>query len=238
MDQTQNLSDPRALAALIDHTLLKPEATADQIHQLCVEAQDWKFASVCVNPCWVADCREWLAGAESKVCTVIGFPLGANKTSVKCFEAETALQDGAGEIDMVLNVGWLRSGDNHRVRDEIRSLADIAHKSGAILKVIIETSLLSDDLKVTACALAMEAGTDFVKTSTGFSGGGAAVADVKLMRRSVDGRVGVKASGGVRTLDAVQHMVRAGANRIGTSSGVAILKELVGGGASNREGGY
>lgn len=220
-------NDVRSLAGLIDHTLLKPDGTETQIRQLCAEAREFKFASVCLNPCWVAFARELLDGAESKVCTVIGFPLGANAPAVKLYEARAALSAGARELDMVQNVGLLRSGDTDAVREEIRALADTAHQHEAILKVILETSLLTDDLKVTACMLALEGGADFVKTSTGFSGGGATVADIKLMRRTVDSKMGVKASGGVRTLEAIHHMVRAGASRIGTSSGVGIVREFL-----------
>jgi deoxyribose-phosphate aldolase len=221
-----NLDDPRAVAALIDHTLLKPEATSADVLRMCAEAREWKFASVCINPCWVPLAGKELAGSESRVCTVIGFPLGANSTRVKLFEAEHAIDDGATELDVVQNIGALRSGDTDLVRNEIRAIAELVHARNALVKVIIETSLLSEDQKVASCMLALEAGADFVKTSTGFSSGGATAADVKLMRRTVDSKAGVKASGGVRTLDALRHMVRAGANRIGTSSGVSIVREL------------
>lgn len=226
MGQHINLDDAQSVAALIDHTLLKPDTTFDQIKQLCREALEWRFATVCINPCWVSECRALLAEGVPKVCTVLGFPLGATASEVKFVEARVALAAGAAELDIVQNIGRLRSGDLHAVSNEIRELAQIAHDAGAILKVIIETSLLTDDLKVTACALALEAKADFVKTSTGFSGGGATVADIKLMRRTVDSKMGVKASGGVRTFEALQQMVRAGASRIGTSSGVSIMREL------------
>lgn len=226
MGQNPNLDDARAVAALIDHTLLKPDAVRSDIRRLCEEAREYSFASVCVNPCWVDLAAEVLAGSESLVCTVIGFPLGANKASVKLAEAATAIDDGASELDMVQNVGALRVGETDWVRSEIRELAQLVHAHSAKLKVIIETSLLSEDQKVTSCMLALEAGADFVKTSTGFSGGGATIADVKLMRRTVDSKMGVKASGGIRSLDTLRQMVRAGASRIGTSSGVAIIREL------------
>jgi deoxyribose-phosphate aldolase len=230
-----NLDDYQAVAGLIDHTLLKPDATMSQISQLCLEAREWNFAALCVNPCWVSYASEQLSGSATKVCTVIGFPLGANDTQVKLEEARVAIASGARELDMVQNIGWLRSNNVDAVRDEIRRLAAVAHEGAAILKVILETSLLSDDLKVTACVLALEAGADFVKTCTGFGGGGATVADVKLMRRTVDHKMGVKASGGVRTFETLQQLVRAGASRIGTSSGVSILREITSG--APRQGG-
>lgn len=215
-----------AVAALIDHTLLSPNATAADIERLCEEAAEHRFASVCVNPCWVSRAAASLSGSSSKTCTVVGFPLGANITEVKRFEAESALEDGARELDMVLNVGALRSRQFDVVGDEIQQLASSAHSRQAILKVILETSLLVDEQKVKACELAVKAGADFVKTSTGFSNGGATAADVSLMRRAVGDKAGVKASGGVRTLEALREMVTAGANRIGTSSGIRIIDEL------------
>ena len=211
---------------MIDHTLLKPDATQRDIVRLCAEARQWNFASVCINPCWVRLAVEELSGAPVRVCTVIGFPLGANETGAKIAEAELALAGGAKELDTVQNIGALRSGDNHLVQKEITDLAGIAHASGAILKVILETCLLTNEEKEKACRLAADAKADFVKTSTGFSTGGATVEDVALMRHVVGEEVGVKASGGVRTLAALRDMVRAGANRIGTSSGVGILQEL------------
>jgi deoxyribose-phosphate aldolase len=214
------------VAALIDHTLLKPDATASDIGRLCAEAREWSFASVCVNPYWVAACSEILTGGTSRVCTVLGFPLGANLMQIKAAEARAALDQGATELDVVQNIGALRSGQYDFVRDEIRELADLAHSRNAILKVILENCLLTDDQKVTSCILALDGGADFVKTSTGFSTSGATIPDVKLMCRTVDSKAGVKASGGVRSLEALRQMVRAGASRIGTSSGVNILREL------------
>ncbi len=238
MGSNVNFEDPRALAALIDHTLLKPDATVAQIQQLCSEAREYGFATVCVNPCWIPEAVRQLNGALSKVCSVIGFPLGASDSRVKLGEAEAALAAGAMEVDMVQNIGWLRSGNIDAVRNEIRDIAALVHQSGGKLKVILENCLLTDDLKVTACMLALESGADFVKTSTGFSSGGATVADIKLMRRTVDSKMGVKASGGIRTLETMQQMVRAGASRVGTSAGAAIIRELASGldAASLREG--
>jgi deoxyribose-phosphate aldolase len=211
------------IARLIDHTLLKPEATADQIKKLCAEAREHEFASVCVNPWWVPVAARELAGSPVKVCTVIGFPLGANATATKQFEAENAIRSGAKEVDMVINVGALRSGDLAAVKADIQAVAEAAHKGGAILKVILETALLTDEQKVTACKLSVEAGADFVKTSTGFASDGATAEDVALMRKTVGPGIGVKASGGVRSLADLEKMVAAGATRIGTSSGAAIL---------------
>ncbi len=212
------------LARLIDHTLLKPEATAQQVRQLCFEARENEFASVCVNPTWVAMCHGLLAGSSVLVATVIGFPLGATLTRVKAFEAAEAIALGANEVDMVINIGSLRSGDYSFVEEDIAAVVEAAHRSDALVKVIIETSLLSDEQKIAACLLARHAGADFVKTSTGFSGGGATVADVRLMRRAVGSRVGVKASGGIRTRQDAMDMVGAGATRLGTSAGVAIVR--------------
>lgn len=218
--------NPQTVAALIDHTLLKPEATQHDIARVCEEARQFRFASVCINPYWVSFAREALAGSGVRVCTVIGFPLGANESRTKIDEAHLALSNGAKELDMVQNIGALRSCDHQLVKQEIADLAGIAHSHGAILKVILETCLLTDDEKVTACRLARQAQADFVKTSTGFSIGGATVGDVQLMRRTVGDRIGVKASGGIRTLDHLRQMVAAGANRIGASAGVAIIREL------------
>jgi deoxyribose-phosphate aldolase len=223
---SENLNNAKTVAALIDHTLLKPEATQNDIARLCQEAREFGFASVCVNPFWVRFAAEALAGASARVCTVIGFPLGADETRTKISEAELALSQGAKELDMVQNIGALRSTDLSLVREEIAALASRAHASGAILKVILETCLLTDDEKITSCRLAAEAQADFVKTSTGFSTAGATAQDVALMRRTVGDRIGVKASGGVRSLGALREMVAAGASRIGTSSGVTILREL------------
>ena len=228
MGPNPTLKTLSSVAALIDHTSLKPEATADDIARLCAEAREWRFASVCINPCWVAFAAEALHGSGVKVCTVIGFPLGANTTRIKAAETEAALAEGALELDMVQNIGALRSGKYDLVQKEIRTLAEVAHSGGAILKVILETCLLSEEEKTTACRLAVDAKADFVKTSTGFSNGGATATDVELMRRTVGIAAGVKASGGIRTLEALRQMVAAGATRIGTSSGVSILSELGG----------
>jgi deoxyribose-phosphate aldolase len=222
----EHLQSPEAVASLIDHTLLKPEAAQKDIARLCEEAREFTFASVCVNPYWVRIAAEALAGSTVRLCTVVGFPLGANQSRAKIAEADIALSEGAKELDMVQNIGALRSRDFHLVHKEIADLADIAHSAGAILKVILETCLLTFEEKTAACRLAADAHADFVKTSTGFSTSGATVADVRLMRQTVGPQIGVKASGGVRTLDALQEMVRAGASRIGTSSGVSILREL------------
>jgi deoxyribose-phosphate aldolase len=215
--------DPN-LGSMIDHTLLKPDATADQIAQLCYEARKYRFASVCVNPTHVQLCAELLQGTEVKVCTVIGFPLGASAPEVKAFEAQTAIQDGATEIDMVLNIGALKAGDLTLAARDIHEVVRVGHQAGAIVKVIIETALLNEEEKVTACLLAKEAGADFVKTSTGFSGGGATVEDIRLMRRVGGPEMGVKASGGVRDFDDARSMVEAGATRIGASAGVKIVQ--------------
>jgi deoxyribose-phosphate aldolase len=219
-----NIPDDPDLASLIDHTLLKPDATADQIAQLCYEARKFKFASVCVNPTHVKLCSELLQGTQVKVCTVIGFPLGASAPEVKAFEAQTAIKDGATEIDMVLNIGALKAGDLTLAAQDIHEVVRVGHNAGSIVKVIIETSLLNDEEKVTACLLAKEAGADFVKTSTGFSGGGATVDDVNLMRRVVGPEMGVKASGGVRDFEDARNMVKAGATRLGASAGVKIVQ--------------
>ncbi len=215
------------VASLIDHTLLKPEASEEEIACICAEARKFGFASVCVNPFWVPFAVGAVEGAV-KVCTTIGFPLGANDARTKIAEAELALVRGAGELDMVLNIGALRSSEYHIVGKEIADLADIAHSHGAILKVILETCLLTEKEKVTACRLAVQSSADFVKTSTGFSKGGATVEDIKLMREAVGENIGVKASGGIRSLEALRQMVAAGANRIGTSSGVQIMNEVNG----------
>src|SRR3972149_2369369 len=214
--------DP-SVAKLIDHTLLKPDATPDQIAQLCYEARKYGFASVCVNPGYVKLCGDLLKGTEVKVCTVIGFPLGASAPDVKAFETETALRDGATEIDMVINIGALKGRDFTLVARDIAGVVKLAHAAGALVKVIIETALLTDEEKVTACLLAKEAGADYVKTSTGFSGGGATVADVALMRRVVGPEMGVKASGGVKDYADARSMMEAGATRIGASAGVKIV---------------
>lgn len=213
------------IARLIDHTLLKPEATPDEIEKLCHEAREYRFAAVCVNPPYVKQCAQLLRGTDVAVCTVVGFPLGAHTTEVKVFEAQQAITDGATEIDMVINIGALKAKQYDRVREDIRAVCDAAHARGAIVKVIIEAALLTDDEKVRACELAREAGADFVKTSTGFGPGGATVHDVALMARTVGGQLGVKAAGGIRSYEQAQAMVAAGATRIGASAGVKIVAE-------------
>ncbi len=225
----------KEIAKMIDHTLLKPDATSAQIEKLCDEAIRYGFASVCVNPVHVHACAEKLKGDEMpKVCTVIGFPLGASASSVKAYETQIALRDGAKEIDMVINIGALKDGNSAMVEDDIRGVVELAHAAGALVKVIIETVLLTDAEKERASLLAKDAGADFVKTSTGFAGGGATVADVKLMRRVVGSEMGVKASGGVRTLADALAMIDAGATRLGASAGVKIVQGF----ADNQESGY
>jgi deoxyribose-phosphate aldolase len=216
------------IARYIDHTLLKPEATRDEINQLCREARANSFASVCVNPTWVKECAYVLYGSPVKVCTVVGFPLGATLGDVKAYEARRAIYDGATEIDMVINIGALKSGDDATVGRDIRMVVEAAHDACAIVKTILETALLTDEEKVRACLLAKEAGADFVKTSTGFSKGGATVADIALMRRAVGSELGVKAAGGVKDLAAAREMIAAGATRIGASAGVKIVQEAKG----------
>lgn len=214
------------IAALIDHTLLKPDASEGQIRQLCAEAVQYGFASVCVNATWVALCAELLTGSPCKVCTVIGFPLGATLATVKAFESRQAINLGAQEVDMVLNVGRLKSGQHEQVFADIAGVVEVAHGSGALVKVILETALLSEEEKIVACILVQRAGADFVKTSTGFGGGGATEADIRLMRRVVGPQMGVKASGGVRTAADALKLVAAGATRIGASAGVQIVQSL------------
>jgi deoxyribose-phosphate aldolase len=211
------------IASLIDHTILKPDASREDVLRVCQEARDYLFASVCVNPYWVPLVTHQLAGTPVKVCSVVGFPLGATTTETKVFETENAIRLGAAEIDMVINIGALRSGDLETVKVDIAAVADTVHKHSAILKVIIEIALLTDDQKVTACQLAVAAHADFVKTSTGFSSTGATVHDVELMRRTVGPNVGVKASGGIRTLEDFRKMVAAGASRVGASASVKIV---------------
>jgi deoxyribose-phosphate aldolase len=213
-----------SIARLIDHTLLRPEATRANILDLCHQALEYNFASVCVNAYWVPLAASQLAGSEVKVCTVVGFPLGATSTEAKVGETESALRAGAQEIDMVLNIGALRGDDDRAVEEEIALVAAASHRAGAIVKVILETALLNDDQKIVACALAKTAGADFVKTSTGFSSSGATVHDVELMRRAVGPAMGVKASGGIRTLDDLLKMLDAGATRIGASASVQIVE--------------
>ena len=212
-------------AKFIDHTLLKADAKKEDILELCEEAKMYSFASVCINPTWVRTAAAALEDSSVKVCTVIGFPLGASTSEVKAFETKNAIENGATEIDMVINISALRDGDDETVKKDIASVVEAA-KGKAIVKVIIETSLLSDTEKRTACELAVIAGADFVKTSTGFSTGGATEEDVKLMRAVVGPVTGVKASGGVRSFDDMQVMIKAGATRIGASSGVEIMKGL------------
>ena len=221
---TSPASSRRAVARLIDHTVLKPEATRAQVQQVCQEALTYSFASVCVNPYWVPFVASQLAQSDVTVCSVAGFPLGATTTAAKVAETRIALSDGAREIDMVMNVGALRSGDLDIVQRDIAAVVEAAHGGGALVKVILETALLDLAQKLSACRLAVAAGADFVKTSTGFAASGATVEDVALLRAAVGPKVGVKASGGVRTLEEVQKMVAAGANRIGTSAGVAIAE--------------
>jgi deoxyribose-phosphate aldolase len=213
-----------AIASLIDHTLLKPQATAADIRLLCQEARQYKFTAVCVNPYWVPLAVEELAGSSVRVAAVAGFPLGANTTPVKVAETEAAIHAGAQEIDMVLNIGELCGGSLDAVRADIAAVIHQAHFRGALVKVILETALLSDDQKTAACVICKQLGADFVKTSTGFAAHGATVHDVELMRRVVGPEIGVKASGGIRTLENLEAMRAAGANRIGTSSGVQIVE--------------
>jgi deoxyribose-phosphate aldolase len=212
------------IAKYIDHTLLKADATKSQIETLCNEAKEYGFFSVCVNPTWVSFAANILEGSDVKVCTVIGFPLGATTSETKAFETVNAIHNGAKEVDMVINIGALKNGDLDAVKNDIEAVVNAA-KGQALVKVIIETSLLTDDEKKTACRLAVEAGADYVKTSTGFSTGGATAGDIQLMRETVGPEIGVKASGGVRTAADAKAMIEAGASRIGASSGVAIVKE-------------
>ena len=215
--------DP-AIAAVIDHTILKPEATRADVVKVCREARQYGFASVCVNPYWVPLVRSELAGSKVKVCTVVGFPLGATSTEAKVAETAAALRAGAEEIDMVINVGALRSGDHEAVKLDIQQVVKVAHEARAIVKVILETALLNDNEKAVACTLCKLAGADFVKTSTGFSTSGATAHDVALMRSVVGPEMGVKASGGIRTLDDLRQMTAAGATRIGASASVKIVE--------------
>ena len=214
----------RQLAALLDHTLLKPESTTTQVQHLCHEAAEYGFACLMLNPTNVALASSILAGTPVKVGCVVGFPFGANTTNVKRYEALDAIRLGAREIDMVMNIGALKSGDRVRVQADMHGLAEVTHDNGSILKVTIETALLSLEEKILACQLAVAAGVDFVKSSTGFSHAGAVPADISLMRGVVGEKLGVKASGGIRTLEDAQKMIEAGASRIGTSSSVAIVE--------------
>ena len=213
------------IATMIDHTLLKPDATRMEIETLCREAAEYRFASVCVNPAWVSTCTRLLHDSAVKVCSVVGFPLGATTSDTKHYETRRAIFDGAREIDMVINVGALKSGDLRVVEQDIEAVTLPCREVGVVSKIIIEAALLNDEEKVTACTLAKAAGADYVKTSTGFGPGGATAADVALMRRVVGDEMGVKAAGGVRDLEAVKAMVAAGATRIGASAGVRIVQE-------------
>ncbi|HMQ56437.1 MAG TPA: deoxyribose-phosphate aldolase [Anaerolineae bacterium] len=215
------------IARLIDHTLLKPDATADQVRKLCTEAREYDFAAVCLNPTHVKLAAQLLAGSQIAVCTVVGFPLGANLTVTKAIETEQVISEGATEVDMVINLGALKVGNLELVETDIAAVVAVAHAHKAICKVIIETGLLTEAEKVTACQLVKQAGADFVKTATGFNSGGATVADVTLMRQTVGPEMGVKAAGGVRSLADARSMVEAGATRIGTSSGVKIMEEAL-----------
>jgi deoxyribose-phosphate aldolase len=216
---------PRDIANYIDHTLLKPDATPTEIERLCREAREYGFAAVCVNPPFAKMCADLLRGTDVAVAVVVGFPLGAHTTATKVFETEQAIVEGATEIDMVINIGALKAKRDDYVREDIRNVVEAAHRLTAIVKVIIEAALLSDEEKIRACRLAKEAGADFVKTSTGFGPGGATVHDVELMRRTVGPSLGVKAAGGVKTLAQAQEMIAAGATRIGASAGVKIVQE-------------
>lgn len=216
--------DQKIMASMIDHTVLKPVATREQVIQLCKEAREYQFASVCVNPWFVRLVAQELKGSGVKTCTVIGFPLGANTTELKAYEAKKAVEEGAEEVDMVINIGALKEGDLEYVENDIAQV--VKASEGALVKVIIETCFLTDEEKVSACQLAKKAGAHFVKTSTGFGTGGATAADVALMRKTVGDSVSVKASGGVRNLQDALAMAEAGANRIGTSSGLSIINEM------------
>src|SRR5712671_3229290 len=219
---------PSGIAGMIDHTLLKPDATRQNIEELCREAAQFHFATVCVNPTWVALCARLLANSGVGVCSVVGFPLGAATADVKRYETQRAIFDGAREIDMVINIGALKSGDLRVVERDIDAVVAPCRACGALSKVIIEAALLTDDEKITACTLAKAAGADYVKTSTGFGPGGATAADVALMRRVVGAEMGVKAAGGVRDLEGMKAMIAAGATRVGASAGVRIVQESQG----------
>jgi deoxyribose-phosphate aldolase len=213
-----------SLAGMIDHTLLKPDTTPEKITQLCMEARKYNFASVCINPSYVKLCADLLRGSPVKVCCVIGFPLGATLPEIKVLEAKMAIENGASEIDMVINIGALKARDSALVARDIRGVVATAHAVGALVKVILETCLLTDEEKVLGCLLSKEAGADFVKTSTGFSTGGATVHDIELMRQTVGPAMGVKASGGIHTREEAEKMIKAGATRIGASAGVKIVQ--------------
>jgi deoxyribose-phosphate aldolase len=215
----------RQIAGMIDHTLLKPDASQDQVAQLCYEARKFGFAAVCVNPTYVRLCKQLLQGSPVHVCTVVGFPLGATPPEVKAYETQQAIDDGATEIDMVINIGALKSKDYALVERDIATVARACHAGGAILKVIIEAALLTNEEKVIACQLSKAAGAEYVKTSTGFGPGGATVQDVELMRRAVGPGMGIKAAGGIKSLEDAEAMVAAGATRIGASAGIKILQQ-------------
>ncbi len=227
----------QSIAGMIDHTLLKPDATPDQIAQLCYEARKYGFATVCLNPTHVKMAAELLKGSDVKVCTVIGFPLGATLPEVKAFEALDAIKDGASEIDMVVNIGALKARDYTLVAKDIQGVVGVCHGRGALVEVILEVALLEDEEKIAGCLLAKEAGADFVKTSTGFGPGGATVEDVGLMRRVVGPEMGVKAAGGIHSYAEAQGMVKAGATRIGASAGVRIMREAKAEGQGSAETG-
>ncbi len=212
------------IASFIDHTILNPDAGSADVQRICAEAVKYSFKSVCVNPIWVSTVAAALNGSDVLTCSVIGFPFGATPTASKVFEATTVVNDGANEVDMVINIAAAKAGDKEALVADITAVAQAVHAGGAILKVIIETALLTDEQKVLACRASVEAGADFVKTSTGFAGGGATLADVALMRSTVGPDMGVKASGGVRSLETAQAMIDAGATRLGSSSGVAIVE--------------
>ncbi len=214
----------KSVAGIIDHTLLKPNASKEQIEKICQEAKDYAFASVCVNPCYVQQCAESLKDSKVNVCTVIGFPLGANTLETKAFETKDAIAKGADEVDMVINVGALKSGDWEYVKKDIQAVVEAAN--GTLVKVIIETCLLTDEEKTKVCVLAKEAGADFVKTSTGFSTGGATPHDVAIMRAAVGPEMGVKASGGIHTSEEAIACINAGATRLGVSAGIAVVNGL------------
>jgi len=214
-------------AKMIDHTLLKNTAVRKDIERLCAEAIEHSFATVCVHPLYVGMCSSILHGTHTKVCTVVGFPHGMHRTGVKIAETMQAIHDGAQELDMVIQVGALIDGDKDIVWNDIRSVADTAHQSGALVKAIIETSVLTEEQKITACEIVSDAGADFIKTSTGFAGGGATIEDIVLLKKHVDREVQVKASGGIRSLEQALSMIQAGATRIGTSSGVAMMHEFI-----------
>ena len=220
---------PAGVASLIDHTLLKADATREEIEKLCQEAREFGFATVCVNPYWVSLSARLLRSSATGVCTVVGFPLGANTTDIKQQEARRVIYDGASEVDMVINVGALKSGDLTVVERDIAAVVAACKDCGVLSKVIIEAALLTDEEKISACALSKAAGADYVKTSTGFGPGGATVADVELMRRVVGPEIGVKAAGGVRDYEALKNLVSAGASRVGASAGVKIVQEAKGG---------